>query len=163
MEVKKAELNKKKKNSFKRTCKRTIRKIVKFFINLKDKFMALPDRTRYIVYIWAIVLVILLVLIGGSNASAKKVDKYHTMEETLKNATLTYVSTNQIFPNVGKKLKVDLDMLRDFKYIDKEEVDETCKGYSIVYYDEETGKYTINPYLNCKHYTTKDFALDYEQ
>ena len=155
---------KKKKNSFKRVLKRTLRKTVEFFVNLKNKFMSLPKKARYIIYVWVAVLVVILVLIIGSNASSKKLDEYHAIEQTLTEASKSYVTKNGITPNVGKKLRVDLDMLKDSKYIKDEDItDKTCIGYSVVYYNEETSEYVINSYINCKHYTTKNYAFDYEQ
>ena len=155
---------KKKKRTFKRTVKRALRKTIQFFVNLKNKFMSLPAKLRYIIYVWVAVLFVIIVLIIGSNASTKKLDKYHAFEQALTNASKEYVTKNSITPNVGKKLKLDLDMLKDSKYIKSEDItDNTCRGYSIVYYNEETSEYVINSYLNCKHYTTKDFAFDYDQ
>lgn len=155
---------KKKKRSFKKTMKRALRKVIEFFVNCKNKFMSLPSKMRYVIYVWAAVLLVILILIIGSSLSTKKLNKYHTFEQALTAASKDYVVKNSITPNVGKKLRVDLDMLIDSKYIKAEDVtDKTCRGYSIVYYNEDTKDYVINSYLNCKHYTTKDFAFDYEQ
>ncbi len=159
---------KKKKITFgkkvKRTFKKAIRGIVKFFVNLKDKFMSLSKTVRYIIGVWFIVLLVIIVLVVGSNKTAKNLDSYHEIEKKLSDAALTYVLKNDLYPNIGKKLKIDMNLLLDEKYLDSSYVtDKTCIGYSIVFYDEEEEDYDINSYINCKHYTTKNFAEDFEQ
>ncbi len=158
----------KKKSTFwrrtKRTFKKLIRGIVKFFIMLKDKFMSLPKKLRYIICVWVIVLVVLFIMIVGSKKTADNLVSYHEMENMLSEATLSYVTKQELYPNVGKKLRVDMNLLIDENYLSEAYVtDKTCIGYSIVYYNEEKGEYKIDPYINCKHYTTKNFAEDFEQ
>jgi len=162
------EEKKKKKMTFgkklKRSLKRIIRGIVKFCINAKNKFMSLPKKLRYIIYVWAVVLLVVLILIIGSNRTSKSLDKYHEMEKQLKEAAYSYVYNNEFYPNVGKKMRIDMDLLIDQNYLNSDYVtDKTCRGYGLVYYDEEDSDYVVNSYINCKHYTTKNFAMDFEQ
>ena len=57
-----------------------------------------------------------------------------------------------------------LKLRGDYHYLNSDYVtDKTCRGYGLVYYDEEDSDYVVNSYINCKHYTTKNFAMDFEQ
>ncbi len=153
-------MKKKKNNGFKNFFK----KIGAFFVRLKNNFFRLKKNVRYIIYVWVIVVVVLLALIGCSNRNAKKVEAHQKIEAELRNATLTYVTRNEIYPNVANKWKISMDQLKELKYItDKEITDETCNGYSIVYYNENKNDYVVDSYINCKHYTTKNYLEDKDQ
>lgn len=153
-----------KRKSFKRVLKDILRAIVSYLISLRDNFMKLSKTTRRIIYVWLIVAVVVLLLALFANLNAKKIESHQLMEQKLEVATKQYVTKMEFYPNVNKKLKVDMDMLVAEKYLTDEDItDKTCKGYSVVYYDEVEEKYHIESYINCKHYTTKDFSLNYEQ
>ena len=146
---------KKKKNGF----KRFLRKIGNFFVNLKNNFFRLKKKVRYIIYVWLIVIVVLLVLVGCSNHNAKNVEAHQKIEAELRNATLTYVSRNEIYPNVSNKWKVTIDQLKELKYItDSEITDKTCKGYSIIYYNENINDYVEQDDVLMTLYTNKEIT-----
>lgn len=158
----------KKKSTFwkrlKRNFKKIIRNIVKFFIMIKDKFMSLPQKLRYIIYVWVIVLIVIVIMIVGSKKTANNLSSYYEMENMINEATLSYVTKKELYPNVGKKLRVDMNLLIDENYLSETYItDKSCIGYSVVYYNEEESEYKIDSYINCKHYTTKNFAEDFEQ
>jgi len=153
-----------KRKSFKKILRDIFKGIGNYLKSLKDNFMKLSLTTRRIIYVWFAIAVIILLLVFFVNLNSKKIDNHHDMEQKLQEATEQYVTRNKLYPNVNKKLKVDLDMLKAEKYlVDSDISDKTCKGYSIVYYEETEEKYVIESYINCKHYTTKDFSLNYEQ
>ena len=154
----------KKRKSFGRIMKNCLRKIVNYLASLRDNFMKLSATTRKIIYVWLVIAVLVLLLAFFANINAKKINNHKYMEERLTEARKQYVEKVQLYPNVEKKLKLDMDMLKGEKYLTNDDIlDKTCKGYSITYYNEDTEKYVIEPYINCKHYTTKDYAINYEQ
>lgn len=154
----------KKKLTFKRAMRNLFRNIGKYLKGLKDNFMKLSPTTRKIIYIWLVVVIVILALVFFSTKNANRLDKYKEMEKRMDDSAILYAETKQLFPNVNQKMKLDLDMLREYKYVlDTDVPDKTCKGYSLIYYDLEEEEYHVNSYLNCKHYTTKNFAEDYEQ
>ena len=83
------------------------------------------------------------------------------MEQALTNAALTYVEEQEIVNTPGKKLKIEMNQLIDFNYVmDSEITDKTCKGFTIVYYNETEDRNVANSYINCKHYTTEDYFIN---
>jgi hypothetical protein len=159
---------KRKKMPFKKKVKRTFKKIIRAIVllatNLYERFMSLSKTVRYIIGVWALVFVVIIVLIIGSNRTAAKMAKYHEFEADLGEAAYSYVNELGIYPNKDKKMILDLDMLLDNNYMSKDYVfDDTCRGFSAVYYDVENKDYVVDSYLNCKHYTTKGFADEYNK
>ncbi len=131
------------------------------FVKAKDKFMSLSKKVKIVIGLWLVLLIVLLVLVLGSNSNKKKLDEYAKMEQNLTNATLNYMKNSELYPNSSNKLKVDLTMLREQKIISDDVVpDKTCRGYSLVYYMEEEEKYSVESFLNCKNYTTKDYFVN---
>ncbi len=151
-------VNKKKSFSFKKMFK----KIGTFFKNLYLKFMALPNKLRYIIYIWSVAVILILILIFGTASNNKLIDRYQNVENIINEAALKYVEVNEIYPSRDNKLKLDVEVLKDLNYVTSKEIDDdTCEGYSLVYYDDESDSYTSKTYINCKKYTTTDY-FDYK-
>ena len=151
-------VNKKKSFSFKKMFK----KIRTFFKNLYLKFMALPNKLRYIIYIWSVAVILILILIFGTASNNKLIDRYQNVENIINEAALKYVEVNEIYPSRDNKLKLDVEVLKDLNYVTSKEIDDdTCEGYSLVYYDDESDSYTSKTYINCKKYTTTDY-FDYK-
>ena len=158
---------KKKKKKF------TLKKVKKLFLtlwkkvleklkDLKDKFMALPVITRKIIYIWSGVVVIVFILIFASYNNGVLLDKYYSMEKEMNASALDYVETNELYPVIGSKLKLDLEVMKEYNYIYEEDIaDNSCEGFSLVYYDDIDKEYVIDSYVNCNKYTTKGYA-DYK-
>lgn len=157
--------NEKKKKDFSlilkkitRILKRLWLAIRSFIINLYKKFMDLPKKIRYVIGVWVIVVVALLLFIGGANGSNEFYAKYAAYEKAISEKALLYVEQNNIYATVDNKLVVDLNILKEGKYVTKADIiDDTCDGISVVYYDDEKDEYIIDTYLNCKKYTSKNY------
>lgn len=151
-------VNKKRSFSFKKIFK----KIGSYFKNLYLKFMALPNKLRCIIYIWSVAVILILILIFGTASNNKLIDRYQNIENIINEAALQYVEVNEIYPSRDNKLKLDVEVLKDLNYVTSKEIDDdTCEGYSLVYYDDESDSYTSKTYINCKKYTTTDY-FDYK-
>ncbi len=160
---------KKKKMSFgkkiKRVIKKTILNIMEFFEGLYKKFMSLKDYVRYIIYVWTVIFVLLIILIAISASNSKYRSEYAKIEESVTNAALTYVVKNELYPLKTNKLKLSVDMLKDYGYLKDDDIsDKTCVGYAKVYYDGdmesteyEAERYNAKAYINCKKYTTDGY------
>lgn len=151
----------------------TLKKVKKAIVNLFKKisnkikslykqFMSLPSHIRKIIYVWGIVILLILLLALISTNNTEHLNKYANIEAEMNKSALDYVKTNNIIPGEENKLRLDLNVLKDFDYIyDDVITDSTCEGFSLVYYKEETSDYVINSYINCKKYTTKGYS-DYK-
>ena len=75
----------KKKKSFgkviKKIFKKIIRNIVNLFVNLKNKFMSLPSKIRYVIYVWLGILIVILILVIGSNTTNNKIEEFRNSLE----------------------------------------------------------------------------------
>ncbi len=154
-------VNKKKKFSFKKV-KRLFKKIVfsifNFFENLYHKFMNLKDYIRYIIYVWTGVLLVIIILIVISISNSKYKSDYIEIEKKINEASLLYVQQNELYPLRENKLRLSTDMLIDLGYLNKVFIkDETCTGFSEVYYDGDDDTYYSNAYINCKKYTSDGY------
>lgn len=137
--------------------------IVQFFKSLYERFMSLPAKVRYIVYVWFTVVVVIILIIILANSNNKHIDNYVAIEKSINEATLKYVEDNELYPLTENKLKLDYNVLVDNKYLsDKELKENNCEGFSVSYYDDAKEEYVINSYINCKKYTTKYYS-DYKQ
>jgi hypothetical protein len=64
----------------------------------------------------------------------------------------------KIYATIDKKITVDLAVLKEEKYLSTTAIDDdTCDGFSVVYYDDDKSEYVIDSYLNCKRYTSKNY------
>ncbi len=136
-------------------------KTITFFKNLYNKFMALPLKVRYVTYVWVVVFVIIVTLIIAGSSNTKFLDKYLDLENTMNDSAVDYAQSNSLYPVKDNKLVIDLQILNDYGYIYESDIfDNTCEGYSVVYYDDMNDKYVVSSYLNCDKYTTK-YYWDY--
>lgn len=136
--------------------------IKKVAIQLKDKFMELPKKIRMIIYVWAIVLLILIIFIAVTSGAKKFYAKYSTYENNISEAALKYIKDKNIYTTADRKIVVDLAILKEEKYVSSLQIDDdTCDGISVVYYDDQKDEYVIDSYLNCKRYTSK-YYWDYK-
>lgn len=157
--------NVKKKSRFKRFLRRLkrffirlIKRMGNFFVDLYKKFMTLPIYTRHIVYVWVVVLVLILSLVGISNANKVMIKDYQGIEDKMNSAALDYVTTNELYPGKNNKLKLSIDMLEDLGYLYESSVfDDTCDGFALAYYDVEVEEYTVDSYISCKKYKTENY------
>ncbi len=139
-------------------------KVKNYFVNVYNKFMSLPKYVRHLVYLWSIVLLIIITLIIGTFSNNKMLEKYHEAENNVNNAALRYVQNYNIYPTRDSKLNISLEVLKDLNLISQKDVgnDNTCKGYSILYYDDENESYVSKSYINCNKYTSDEY-FDYNE
>lgn len=156
---------KKKKFTLKRIKKILIivwNNIVSYFKKLYENFMSLPKKIRSVTYVWASVLLVILLIILFATSNNKYLEKYVAIEGDMNDATLSYVNDYELYPSPENKLKLDLNVLVDFNYLSDIDVKENkCEGFSVVSYDDIKDDYTINSYINCNKYTTKYYS-DYK-
>ena len=160
----------------KRTVKKkkfTLKKVKKLFVSaikgigkkiskLRDKFRALPNTAKYIIYVWSAIFVLVIFLILISSNNNKFLKDYKNLEKTMNAGVLDYVETNSLYPVKDNKLKVDLEFMLEENYVyAKELTDKSCSGFSLVYYDDVSEKYVTNSYINCSKYTTDGYS-DYK-
>ncbi len=157
----------------KKKVKINFKKIKKTFITIGEnisakvkelwaKFMALPKKTRQIVYIWVTVLLIIVILIIAGSNNKNFLKDYQTLETTMNSAVLSYVEENEYYPPKDNKLKLDLDFLLEENLVYSEEIkDKSCRGFTLAHYDDKNSKYVVNSYINCDKYTTEGYE-DYK-
>lgn len=168
-EKKEMDFKEKMKRAFKKFCVRSKKFFIKiwnyikkFSKYLKDKFMALPVKVRLVIYVWAAVLLVLLIFIGATGSSKKFFNKYSTFEANVSAAALEYVKDKNIFATIDKKIHIELAVLKEEKYVNATDIDDnTCEGVSVVYYDDSKSEYVVDTYLNCDKYTSK-YYWDYK-
>lgn len=109
--------------------------------------------------IWGIIVVIVIILLTilGFMLS-KNNQKYHDLEDKLKEAGEKYSTENFIFNENIKEFTITSEELGD--YIDSLEVDnDKCTGYVKVTYDVA---YEYKAYIKCNKYTTDGYK-NYEK
>lgn len=129
----------------------------------------MPKKTKMIIGVWSIVVLLILIVIIVGSANNKFLGKYKDLETKINASALDYVKENKIYPLETNKLKLDFNVLIDEGYLGKNTIsDKTCRGFAIVYVDgdvdandEAKTKYNINSYLHCDKYTTKGYS-DYK-
>lgn len=145
-------------NKTKKLFKRLWSFIKKTAIKLKDKFMELPKKIRMVIYVWCAVIVILFLFIAITNGSNKFYAKYSEMENAISDKALKYVQDRNFYATKDNKLKIDLQTLKDEKYVTSAILtDNTCEGVIVVYYDDAKDDYVVDSYLNCERYTSKNY------
>lgn len=146
-----------------------VKKIKNGLRKMYTKFMDMPKKTRMVIGIWGIVVVLILIVIIIGSANNKFLDKYKTFETKINDSALNYVKENKIYPLETNKLKLDFNALIDEGYLGENTIDDkTCRGFAIVYVDgdvdtndESKTKFNINSYIHCGNYTTKGYS-DYK-
>lgn len=158
-----------KKKNVKKIAVDTLKKIVKFFkkvwklikylvSSLYKKFMTLPRKVRYVLGVWVIVVILLVSFISCANGSKKFYAKYTKFESDISVRAIEYVDANGFYATKDNELFLDLEVLKEGNYIGGSElVDDTCEGYSVVYYDDQKDEFKAKSYVNCKKYTSKDY------
>lgn len=148
----------------------TLKKIKRIFINLLreignlfkglfNKFMQLSVTIRAIICVWVVIvgLLIALVFFGSNNNNFK--GTYSELENKMNEAAINYLNKSELYPLSTNKEKLDMQLLLDFSTLVESDIfDNTCVGYSVGYYDEDSDDYVVNSYLNCKKYTTEGYS-----
>lgn len=132
--------------------------VTSFFVNLYKKYMELPRKGRYIIGVWAVVVVLLVLFISCSNSSKRFYERYTLFEQNISARALEYVKDRGIYATQDHKLVLDLEILKEENYIGGSElIDNTCEGISVIYYNDERDEYVIDSYVNCDKYTSKNY------
>lgn len=162
--------NIKKNSNLKNAFISLLRKIVKFFRKIIRKikktvkyayasFMTLSATTRYIIGVWTGVIVLILLLVLVSQSNQNYLATYTQIESDINKAAISYVKDKEIYAVSNKKLKLQVDVLESMDYLYEDKItDNTCDGYALVYYDQDTDEYLSDSYITCKKYTTKGYG-----
>ena len=146
------EISRKKRNNF-------VKKIKKIFAKIVNLIKGIDMKTRSIIIVWVVVLALILLmglLVSSSNQNRAK---YYKMEKAMTEAVLDYVETENIYPVKDSKANIPLESLLLGNYLYKSDVaDDSCKGYSIVYYNGDEEQYVVESYISCDKYTTKYYS-----
>ena len=157
-----ASRNQKALNKVKRIFKEIGKSISEFFKGLWNKFQTLPTKVKAIGGLWLVIIIVIIILISTTSSNKNILKTYQGYEKLINEATLKYIEANQYYGTRDQKIKVDLEELKDEKLITDSNIpDNTCKGYSLAYYDDSTEEYKAVSYINCKKYTSKDY-YDYK-
>ena len=162
MEKKRMSSGKRFWKKFRRGCKKFFIGIKNFFKKCYENFMKLSKTVRIIIGVWVAVILVILILVVASNANNKKIKEYGEIEKMLNEAAIRYVEYSDINkPTVSTKLRLDAQGLIDLGYVDKDVFEnKLCKGYSIIYYNENGENPVVESFINCKGYTSKDYFVN---
>lgn len=146
------EVSRKKRNNL-------VKKIKKIFAKIVNLIKGIDKKTKSIIIVWVVVLALILLmglLVSSSNQNRAK---YYKMENAMTEAVLDYVETEGIYPVKDSKANIPLESLLLGNYLYKSDVaDDSCKGYSIVYYNGDEEQYVVESYISCDKYTTKYYS-----
>lgn len=174
VDEKKSELKVKKKKIFKKNIKKVLSTIKKPFKGLINKINKMNHTTKVILLVWIVIILLILFMALLVGLSKNNRTKYYEMEDKLYDATLNYVSNENVYPTKENKAYIPLESLIVGNYAtkkvftdnvdrDKDGNDDLCKGYSVVYYNGEEEQYSIESFVSCDKYTSKYYNdyLDY--
>ena len=146
------EVSRKKRSNF-------IKKIKKIFSKVVNKIKNMDSKTKSIIVVWTIIIIVIALmglLVSSSNQNRAK---YYKMEKAMTDAVLDYVETEEIYPVKDSKANIPLESLLLGNYLYKSDVaDDSCKGYSIVYYNGDEEQYVVESYISCDEYTSKYYS-----
>lgn len=143
----------------------TLKKVKKIFVSKLNKMVSsfnnLDVNVRKVIVLWAVIILIVVASVVFCAINNNFLKKKHTIEDYMKEATMTYVTTKKIYPTDGSPLIMSMDALRNLNYLfDDEVTDDTCKGYTKTVYrinENDDGEYLIESFISCKNYTTKGY------
>lgn len=147
-------------NKLKRCFVEAVKELGESCRKLFKKFVALPSKIKIIGGIWIVIFIIILALVISSSNNKKNMKIYQGYEETINKAALEYVERNNLYATRYSKLKIDLEELKDARLITDEDVsDNSCRAYTLVYFDDNKEEYVGNTYLHCLKfkYKTDDY------
>ena len=174
VDVKSVELKDKKKKIAKKKMKKIGLYIKKPFSVIRNKLNKMNQTTKVVVLVWVVVILLIsfMALLVGVSKSNREM--YYDMEEKLYNATLSYVTQQNVYPTSENKAYIPVESLIIDNYVtkkdftdrvdrDKDGSNDLCKGYSVVYYNGEEEQYSIESFISCDKYTSKYYNdyLDY--
>ena len=174
VDEKKSELKVKKKKIFKKNIKKVLSTIKKPFKGIINKINKMNHTTKVILLVWIVIILLILFMALLVGLSKNNRTRYYEMEEKLYDATLNYVTNENVYPTKENKAYIPLESLIVGNYAskkvftdnvdrDKDGNDDFCKGYSVVYYNGEEEQYSIESFVSCDKYTSKYYNdyLDY--
>ncbi|MBQ7240748.1 MAG: hypothetical protein IJS56_04835 [Bacilli bacterium] len=82
----------------------------------------------------------------------KKNNEYYKLENSLKEATSVYMTTNSFNLNNGDSMKIDINDLVPAFTDTKDTKNDKCEGYVLV--SKDKNKTTYKTYLTCNNYKT---------
>ena len=116
-------------------------------------------KTKSIIMVWVVVVVLILLMALLVTSSNENREKYYKMEKAMTDAVLDYVKTEGIYPVKDSKANIPLESLVLGNYLYKSDIaDDSCKGYSVVYYNGDEEQYVVESYISCDKYTTKYYS-----
>lgn len=136
-----------------------VKKVKKIFSKMVSKIKGIDSKTKSIIVVWAIILVVILLMALLVSSSNENREKYYKMEKAMTDAVLDYVKTEGIYPVKDSKANIPLESLVLGNYLYKSDIaDDSCKGYSVVYYNGDEEQYVVESYISCDKYTTKYYS-----
>lgn len=111
-------------------------------------------KNKVLLIIWFILLIgifTLLSIIGFKHKD--NVESYHKYEDKLIEATRRYANVNNMYPKKGSKIEIKINDLIRNGFIDKKDIEKTCKGSVIIKYDKFID---YIPNINCKYYISNN-------
>ena len=145
-------------NSKKNICKKWLKKIKKLLNELIKMLKNSSKQFKMLLIMWIVIILIIMILFVLCSSNNKTIQVHQKMEDKISEAAISYVEENGIYPTVEQKLRLNIETLFYSEYLDEESVDNTCSGYSIVFFDEADSKYKADSYINCDKYVTKGYT-----
>lgn len=157
----------KKKSTFKKKVLRfgkKLRKLWSLFISelksLGKKFTDLPKTTKYIIYVWVAVFIIVVALIFAGHNNNSFLQKYQSIENMMNEETLNYVKENSLYMSKDNKLKIDLEVLKEEMHMANSlDISDTCKENCFNDYDVFANKGECDGFCLLEYSKSKDDYL----
>ena len=152
-------------NKLKKILKKTLVVLKKKVIDLKNKIIAMPTYMKGILIVWSVILLVVIGLIIFCNVNNKNLKGYDLVVDEMNKSALEFIVAKELYAPSDKPIIVTLDELVVNAYYNEEvaPIPATCTGYSVIFYnsnkvvENENEKYSIESYINCKEYTSKDY------
>lgn len=136
-----------------------VKKIKKMSSKIINIVRGVDKKTKSIIMVWVVVVVLILLMALLVTSSNENREKYYKMEKAMTDAVLDYVKTEGIYPVKDSKANIPLESLVLGNYLYKSDIaDDSCKGYSVVYYNGDEEQYVVESYISCDKYTTKYYS-----
>lgn len=138
--------------------KLSLKKIKKAFKELWENIKSIPTKIKIVIGIWILVLIVIIVLIIVGSSNKRFIEEYRAIERNMDRAMLNYVNSNEYYGTVDVPIKMPVELLVQYG-VDESLINKhDCTGFSVAYYNEETGSNTISSYISCKDYVTKGYS-----
>lgn len=152
-------------NKIKKVLKNVLLFLRKKLIDFKKRIIAMPAYIRGIVIVWSVILLVVIGLIVFCNVNNKSLKEYDLVVEEMNKSALEFIIDKELYAASDKPIIVTLDELVVNAYYNDNvaPIPKTCTGYSVIFYnsnkvvENENDKYSIESYINCKDYTSKDY------